>query len=199
MDAESFNLDMLIRSMKELRDVELGPQVRSALEGAELGLDSSTLSELVDELEHDLEEHISRLERISDVLNDEERARPELMPDERKQAVAFQSGCDFEEVDSLCEAFSRARDILGKLATGGREGARLDIKLLFSNLAGLSGADFGSSEEGESSAEDVIRRLFRGREPEKAEETQSLEEFEALFELEDTARPKNRLPKDWNP
>ena len=201
MNAEDFNLDMLISSMKELRQMQLDDQVRSALSSAKLQLDPATLENIIHELESDIEEHIERLERISGVLKDEERKHPEQMPDLRRQEVAFQSGCDFEEVDSLCEAFSRAREILAGLK--GQGGGLLDVKLLFSNLPGLTGMEF--NEEGKPS--NLLRGILDGtihsQTPKPAEDLDSLaarnDEFEALFDLSAPSAPRNRLPKDWKP
>ncbi|MCA8913639.1 MAG: hypothetical protein KDB82_18290 [Planctomycetes bacterium] len=200
MDAEEFNLDMLIDSMKELRQMQLNDQVKQALEDARLKLDPSMLNDFIHELENDIEEHIERLERISGVLKDTERNRPEEMTELRRQEVAFQSGCDLEEVDSLCEAFSRAREILAGLKNRG--GGLIDVKLLFSNLPGLTGLEFG--EDGKSS--NLLRGLLDGtiQTPgAKGEDLDSLaesnDEFEALFDLDQTRAPKNRLPKDWKP
>jgi hypothetical protein len=198
VDAEEFNLEMLINSMKELRQMQLNDQVREALEGAKLRLDQNMVNELIHELETDIEEHIQRLEKISNVLTEEERAHPELIDGVRRQEVAFQSGCDLEEVDSLCEAFSRAREILTGLKRRGS--GVLDVKLLFSNLPGLSGMDVA----GEGDVSNVLRGLLDGSVQSRAESDLSdiaarNDEFEELFDLEQTKAPKNRLPKDWNP
>ena len=200
VNAEDFNLDMLISSMKELRQMQLNDQVKQALNDAKLKLDPGMLDDFIHELEHDIEEHIERLERISGVLKDEERSHPEEMAELRRQEVAFQSGCDLEEVDSLCEAFSRAREILAGLK--GQGAGMLDVKLLFSNLPGLTG--FEMNEGGKSS--NLLRGLLDGtiHTPGSQQEdldalAQQNDEFEALFDLGQTYAPKNRLPKDWKP
>lgn len=200
MNSEEFNLDVLISSMKELRQMQLDDQVRQALESARLKLDPGTLEDFIHELEHDIEEHIERLERISGVMKAEERSHPERMEDLRRREVAFQSGCDLEEVDSLCEAFSRAREILAGLK--GQGGGVIDVKLLFSNLPGLTGMEI--SEVGKAS--NILRGLLDGTIQSRKPETENLdalagrnEEFEQLFELGSTNAPKNRLPKDWKP
>ena len=203
MNAEEFNLDVLISSMKELRQMQLDNQVRQALENAKLKLDPGTLEDFIHELESDIEEHIERLERISGVLIEEERAHPERMEDMRRREVAFQSGCDLEEVDSLCEAFSRAREILAGLKKGGS--GVIDVKLLFSNLPGLTGLP--GTEDGEpGKTSSLLRGLLDGTihsrpmpAPDLNELTARNDEFEALFDLEGTSAPKNRLPKDWKP
>ncbi|MCB9894128.1 MAG: hypothetical protein H6839_06760 [Planctomycetes bacterium] len=202
MNAEEFNLDMLISSMKELRQMQLDDQVRQALENAKLKLDPGTLEDFIHELETDIEEHIERLERISNVLHEQERNHPELMEDDRRREVAFQSGCDLEEVDSLCEAFSRAREILAGLKKGG--GGVIDVKLLFSNLPGLTGLPGTEDEPGKASS--LLRGLLDGTihtrktpDPDLNELTARNDEFEALFDLEATSAPRNRLPKDWKP
>lgn len=198
MNAEDFNLDMLINSMKELRQMQLNDQVREALEGAKLKLDPSMVNELIHELETDIEEHIDRLENISEVLTEDERAHPERLETDRRREIAFQSGCDLEEVDSLCEAFSRAREILSGLK--GQGGGVLDVKLLFSNLPGIGGFQV----MGEGEVPEVLRGLLDGSmrpgdEGELPDAPAGNDEFEALFDLEQTKAPKNRLPKDWNP
>jgi hypothetical protein len=194
VNANEFNLETLISSMKELRQMQLNDQVRQALEKARLNLDPALLNEAISELETDIEEHIERLERIAGVLQAPERAFPEHMVELRRQEVAFQSGCDLEEVDSLCEAFSRAREILAGLK---EEGGVLDIKLLFSNLPGLTGMEFG---EGDDKAANLLRGILDGTI--QTPPTENLDElvtrntdFEALFDLERTVAPKNRLPK----
>ena len=199
MNADDFNLDMLISSMKELRQMQLDDQVRSALSSAKLQLDPAMLENIIHELESDIEEHIERLERISGVLKDDERKNPEQMGELRRQEVAFQSGCDFEEVDSLCEAFSRAREILAGLK--GEGGGVLDVKLLLSNLPGLTAMEF--DQEGQPS--NLLRGILDGTiHTGKAKPAKDLDalaanndDFEALFDLEAPSAPKNRLPKDW--
>ena len=199
MNADDFNLDMLISSMKELRQMQLDDQVRSALSSAKLQLDPATLENIIHELESDIEEHIERLERISGVLKEEERKNPEQMTELRRQEVAFQSGCDFEEVDSLCEAFSRAREILAGLK--GQGGGVVDVKLLFSNMPGLTGLDFDS----EGRPTNLLRGILDGtiQTPKQPEDLDTLstrnDDFEALFDLSEPKGPKNRLPKDWKP
>lgn len=199
MNADDFNLDMLISSMKELRQMQLDDQVRNALSSAKLQLDPATLDNIIHELESDIEEHIERLERISGVLNENERKSPEQMPELRRQEVAFQSGSDFEEVDSLCEAFSRAREILAGLK--GQGSGMIDVKLLFSNMPGLTGLEF--DDEGRPS--NLLRGILDGtiQTPKQPEDLDNLatrnDEFEALFDLSAPSAPKNRLPKDWKP
>ncbi|MBZ0136643.1 MAG: hypothetical protein K8I27_09750 [Planctomycetes bacterium] len=199
MNPNDFNLDMLINSMKELRQMQLNDQVRSALASAKLQLDAATLDNIIHELETDIEEHIERLERIAGVLNEEERKHPEQMPGLRRQEVAFQSGCDFEEVDTLCEAFSRAREILAGLK--GQQSGVIDVKLLFSNLPGLTGLEF--NEDGQPAG--FLRGILDGAiqvpktEPNLDAIAARNDEFEALFDLEAPGAPKNRLPKDWKP
>jgi hypothetical protein len=197
LNADGFNLESLISSMKELRHMQLGDQVRQALEGAKLGLDPAALKDLVHELESDIEEHIGRLEKISEVMTTEERRQPELMEATRRQEVAFKSGCDTEEVDSLCEAFSRAREIL---AGAKGHGGVLDLKLLFSNIPGLSGIDLAPGSDGVRKVPaQILEEILGGkfRTPPSTPDTEpSLEE---LFDLEKTATPRNRLPKDWKP
>jgi hypothetical protein len=195
VNAEEFNLDMLISSMKELRQMQLNDQVREALEGAKLKLDPGTLNDFIHELEHDLAEHIERLERISGVLKPIERQQPERMDEDRKREVAYQSGCDIEEVESLCEAFSRAREILAGLK--GRGNGIIDVKLLFNNLPGLTGIEI--TEGGK--AGNLLRGLLDGSiQPRARQDLDALssrnDEFEALFDLGQTGAPKNRLPKD---
>jgi hypothetical protein len=195
VNGEDFNLDMLISSMKELRQMQLNDQVREALEGAKLKLDQNTLNDFIHELEHDLAEHIERLERINGVLKPAERQQPERMEEERKREVAYQSGCDIEEVESLCEAFSRAREILAGLK--GRGGGVIDVKLLFNNLPGLTGIEIVEGGK----AGNLLRGLLDGSiQPRARQDLDTLvtrnDEFEALFELKATAGPKNRLPKD---
>ncbi len=204
MDPKNFSLDNLIASMKELRQMQLSDQVRQALEGARLGVDASTLNELIHEIEHDIEEHIERLERISAVMTAEERAHPEHLDELRRREVAFKSGCDLEEVDSLCETFSRAREILAGLRT--ENGKGIDVRLLFSNLPGL---DLGNQEN----AVHILRGLLdgsinarRNTQPLRKTESQPKPEnstdpaaMDNLFDLDAPYVPKNRLPKDWKP
>lgn len=196
MDAEKFTLDSLIQSMKDLRTMELGDQVKQALEGAKLGVDSSSLSDLIREIETDIEEHIERLERMGAVMNNDERSHPEMLDEIRRREIAFQSGCDLEEVESLCEAFSRAREILAGLK---QQGGVIDVKLLFSNLPGISGMSF----DGEGASE-LLRGLLDGTfRPSKGSESEDVVvrpgDLEEQFDLTRTSAPKNRLPKDWKP
>lgn len=200
LNADDFNLDTLINSMKELRQMQLDDQVRSALSSARLQLDPATLEHIIHELESDIEEHIVRLESISKVLSEDERRNPERMLEARRQEVAFQSGSDFEDVDSLCEAFSRAREILAGLK--GQDGAVLDVRLLFGSLPpGLTGIDFG----GEGAPSNLLRGILDGSihsalpTPDLDELVTRNTEFEDLFDLETKASPRNRLPKDWKP
>lgn len=197
LNADSFNLDSLINSMKELRHMQLGDQVRQALEGAKLGLDPAALKDLVHELESDIEEHIGRLEKMSGVMTPEERSHPEAMETARRQEVAFKSGCDTEEVDSLCEAFSRAREILAG-ATG--HGGVLDLKLLFSNIPGLSGIELAPGPDGVAKVPaQILEEILGGRHPSGRRKEPAEPALEDLFDLEKPATPKNRLPKDWDP
>lgn len=200
MDAEDFNLDMLINSMKELRQMQMNDQVKQALQDAKLKLDPGMLDEFIHELENDIEEHIERLERISEILVEDERNHPETMTELRRQEVAFKSGCDLEEVDSLCEAFNRAREILAGLKNRG--GGLIDVKLLFSNLPGLTGLDLGEGSKSSS----LLRGLLDGSihtpgqtQADLDKLTERNDEFEALFDLGRTEAPRNRLPKDWKP
>lgn len=177
--------------------MSLGEQVRQALEGARLGFDASTLAELVRELESDIEEHIERLEKMSGVMTAAERSFPERMTTQRRQEVAFQSGCDQEEVDSLCTAFSRAREML----SGSNGAAALDLKLLFSNLPGLSGIDLKGPDGVPKVPSQVLEDLLSGRfpSPAVAPPAPADGELEAMFDLEKVSTPRNRLPKDWKP
>lgn len=201
MSYDSFSIDVLIASMKQLRGMELGQHVHDALEGVETGLDEGALRELVEELQHDLEEHIERLERISGVLTAAEKEKPETMSVERRREVAWQSKCDPEEVDSLCEAFERARQILSRMGAGGA----VDFRLLLTNLSGLFGKGGEPGEEPNGAVfivPEMFRKLMRGAkrtEAGKAAGRRELDEFEQLFDLEKTSAPKNRLPKDWKP
>lgn len=207
MDPKNFSLDNLIASMKELRQMQLSDQVRQALEGTRLGVDPSTLNELIHEIEHDIEEHIERLERISAVMSTEERGHPEHLDELRRREVAFKSGCDLEEVDSLCETFNHAREILAGLRADGGKG--IDVRLLFSNLPGL---DLGNQEN----AAQILRGLLdgtinarRNTQPLRKTESQPKAgdaskqgldgDLEGLFDLDTPYVPKNRLPKDWKP
>ncbi len=196
MDADNFTLETLIRSMKDLRTMQLGDQVKQALEGSKLGLDAGSLSDLIREIESDIEEHIERLERMKAVMADDEQANPELMDELRRREVAFKSGCDLEEVESLCEAFSRAREILAGLKQKG--GGLVDVKLLFSNLPGLSGMQF----EGDGPAQ-ILRGILEGtlqREDSTIDDVVVRpEDLDSQLDLTRTAAPKNRLPRDWKP
>lgn len=196
MNADDFNLASLISSMKELRTMSLGEQVRRALEGHRLGFDANTLADLVRELETDIEEHIERLEKISGVMTVQERAQPEKMPTLRRQEVAFQAGCDLEEVDSLCDAFSRARELLAGHGSGG---GPIDLKLLFSNLPGLSGLDITKGSDGVPKVPaQILEEVLGGKLPRLPKPAPD-GSLEALFDLEKTSAPRNRLPKDWKP
>ena len=196
MNADSFNLDSLITSMKELRHMQLGDQVRQALEGAKLGFDPATLSELVRELESDIGEHIERLERISGVMTPAERAQPENMENARRQEVAFKSGCDTEEVDSLCEAFSRAREILAGVKGGGL----VDLRLLFSNIPGLTGIELAPGPDGVPKVPaQILEEVLGGKIPFIRRKSKSEPPLEDLFDFSKPAIPKNRLPRDWKP
>ncbi len=198
MEADDFKLSMLINSMKELRELQLNDQVREALENAQVKLNPKLVDQMIDELETDIEEHIERLERMAEVMTPDERDHPEQLEGTRRQEVAFQSGCDLEEVDSLCEAFSRAREILAGLKEQG--GGVLDVKLLFGNLPG-----FGGIQIGEGDPSNMIQGLLDGKleVPSSTRDldklVQSNDEFEELFDLGETGRPRNRLPRDWKP
>ncbi len=196
MDAEKFTLETLISSMKDLRRMQLSDQVKEALDSAKLGVDQSSLNDLIKEIESDIEEHIERLERMHAVMTDDERAHPELLDEIRRREVAFKSGSDLEEVDSLCEAFSRAREILAGLKQKG-DGI-IDVKLLFSNLPGLSGLQI----DGEGASQllrGILDGTYRPPRSEAADVVVRAEDLEGQFDLTRTAAPKNRLPKDWKP
>lgn len=200
MGADNFNLETLIRSIKELRNMELAQQLREALRTQELGtMDASLISEMVEEIENDLEEHISRLERIYGVLTEEERARPETMTPARQQEVAWQSKCDLDEVQGLCEAFARAREILGTL---GGERRMIDLRLLLTNMGGVMGVDaVQDTPNGIQFNPEFLKRLVqKGALPARSDKPKpraDLAEFEAQFDMDAPAQPKNRLPKDW--
>ncbi|MCC7510677.1 MAG: hypothetical protein IT464_15040 [Planctomycetes bacterium] len=199
MDAEKFTLETLISSMKDLRRMQLSDQVKQALDSAKLGVDQASLNDLIKEIESDIEEHIERLERMHAVMTEDERAHPELLDEIRRREVAFKSGSDLEEVDSLCEAFSRAREILAGLKQKG-DGV-IDVKLLFSNLPGLSGLPM----DGEGASQllrGILDGTYRPPQPEAADvmvRAESAEDLEAQFDFSRTSAPKNRLPKDWKP
>ncbi|MEE9312835.1 MAG: hypothetical protein V3V10_10550 [Planctomycetota bacterium] len=206
VDSENFNLETLIESMKELRDVSLADQVKQALESASLGLDEGAIDGLVNELESDIKEQIKRLELISGALTSDERFAPEEMEHARRLEVAYQAGCDIEEVDSLCEAFRRAREVLARITKNGT--TAVDIKLLFGNLPGSGGFAMGVDENGVPMVpSQIFEKLMNGGEFPFAEsedidhssENIGIDDFEDLFDLEHTDGPKNRLPKDWNP
>jgi hypothetical protein len=119
------------------------------------------------------------------------------MDELRRREVAFKSGCDLEEVESLCDAFSRAREILAGLKQKG-SGA-IDVKLLFSNLPGLSGMQL----DGEGPSQ-LLRGILEGTfvpSPESDSDGVVVrpEDLERQFDLSRTAAPKNRLPRDWKP
>ncbi|MBE7491279.1 MAG: hypothetical protein HS108_05920 [Planctomycetes bacterium] len=195
MNADNFHLGTLISSMKDLRRMSLGDQIRQALQGEKIGLDPAALAELVRELETDIEEHIERLERIAGAMTEPERHYPERMEPERRAEVAFKAGCDIEEVDSICDAFSRAREILAGQATGGV----IDLKLLFSNIPGFAGFEVTRGPDGVPKVPaQIIEEALgaRGLAPRKP---QTDTDLEALFDLEKTAAPRNRLPRDWKP
>jgi hypothetical protein len=222
VDAQHFTLDVLISQMKELRQMHLGDQVKAALESTSLGIDSATLSELVREFESDIEEHIERLERIGTVLTEAERANPEHIEPERRREIAFKSGCDFEEIDSLCEAFERARALMEELKA---KGGVLDIKELFSTLPGLSGIESdevqsgllkgildgsikpfppkgASQQSGDKDDDDTGKHLnlLSPKGPNKRRDKGNGEvPLEDQIDTGRTHAPKNRLPKDWNP
>ncbi len=201
--ADNFNLDVLIKSIKDLRNMELAQHLREALRTQDLnGMDASLISELVEELENDIEEHISRLERICAVLTPEERLRPESMNSLRQQEVAWQAKCDLDEVAGVCEAFARAREILGSMGSGERQS--LDLRVLFSNLGGVMGVDaVKDSGEGLQFTPEFLQKLLqKGMAAQRAQAKKKsagseLSDFESQFDLEKPAQPKNRLPKDW--
>lgn len=213
MDADKFNFDLLIRSIKELRNRELAVQLRDALSASNLGMDQAMVSEFIHELENDLEEHIARLERIRDEMTPAEREQPESMDPLRRQAVAFNAQCDVEEIDGLCEAFGRAREMLGNVGTDGK--VKLDIKLLFTNLGGIVGLDIGGDAAGDGSAPldnvtgqsmpPFLHKLLQGglkaRTPRhdrgSSEDALDGPDFEAMFDTSRTSEPKNRLPRDF--
>ena len=204
MAADNFNLDVLIKSIKELRNMELAKQLREALRTQEMStMDSGLISELVEEIENDLEEHISRLERICAVLTPEERARPENMNHQRQQEVAWQSKCDLDEVQGVCEAFARAREILGSV--GGNERRVLDVRMLLSNLGGVMGMEaVKETPEGLQFTPEFLQKLMqKGLASQKAgvpaanKPRKEIDDFEALFDLDKPAQPKNRLPKNF--
>jgi hypothetical protein len=178
--------------MKELRRMSLGDQVKQALDAAKLRLDPGMMTELLRELESDIEEHIERLERISSVLSPAERAQPERLAQDRRREVAFQSGSDLEDVDSLCEAFERARQILSGLQSGS---GVPDLRVLFSNLPGFPGMNSADAEEQARMLEAMLKRAAKaaGRAP--APES----DLESEFDFSRTVSPKNRLPRDWQP
>ncbi|MCC6466162.1 MAG: hypothetical protein IT463_12550 [Planctomycetes bacterium] len=193
MGADAFNLDALIRSMRDLGKTQLSDQVRRALEGARIGLDPNTVEELINELQSNLAEHIDRLERIAGVLSDDERQYPERMPAPRRQQVAVAAGCDTEEVEELCEAFNRAREILARHGDG--EG-RIDVRLLFGKLPGLN---FGPGEDGLPQVPSQVLEGLLERAARASEVPSQPDELEELFDFKKAAQPKNRLPKDWKP
>ncbi|MBX3460803.1 MAG: hypothetical protein KF696_12720 [Planctomycetes bacterium] len=198
VDADKFTLETLIKSMKDLRGMSLGEQVREAINGAKLGIDPESIADLVRELESDIEEHIDRLERMHAVMSDDERAHPELLDELRKREVAFKSGNDLEEVESLCEAFSRAREILAGLKKQG--GGVIDVKLLFSNLPGLSGLQL-DGEGGNELLRGILDGTYkaRGTESEVNDVIVRAEDLAGQIDLTRVAAPKNRLPKNWKP
>ncbi len=201
--ADNFNLDILIKSIKDLRNMELARQLREVLRTQDLGgMDTGLISELVEELENDLEEHISRLERICAVLTAEERLRPESMNHARQQEVAWQSKCDPDEVQGVCEAFARARELLGSMGTGERQ--NLDLRVLLTNLGGVMGLEaVKETPQGLQFTPEFLQKLMqKGMAGPKAgvparKPNKELADFEAQFDLEQPAQPKNRLPKDW--
>lgn len=207
MSADNFSLEVLIRSIKELRNVELARHLRDALRTQDLGMDAGIISDLIEELENDIEEHIARLERICGVLTPSERQQPESMNHERQQEVAWQAKCDLDEVESLCEAFAKAREILGSM--GGAERQNLDLRVLFSNMGGMFGIDgeaVKDSGEGVAFTPQFLQKLLqKGLASQRADASRKvsgndpsdLTAFEAQFEMDSPAVPKNRLPKDW--
>jgi len=118
----------------------------------------------------------------------------------RRQEVAFQSGCDLEEVDSICDAISRGREILTDNADSR---GQLDLRLLFSKLPGITGIDIGKGPDGVPKVpSQVLEELFGVRRATQERPTAPIKKegaLEELFDLEKTAAPKNRLPKDWKP
>ncbi|CAG0971196.1 hypothetical protein PLCT2_01360 [Planctomycetaceae bacterium] len=199
--ADNFNLDILIKSIKDLRNMELARQLREALRTQDLnGMDTGLISELVEELENDLEEHISRLERICAVLTAEERLRPESMNHARQQEVAWQSKCDLDEVQGVCEAFARARELLGTMGSSERQ--NLDLRVLLSNLGGVMGLEaVKETPQGLQFTPEFLQKLMQkgltGPKPARKQPSKELDDFEALFDLDKPVQPKNRLPKDF--
>lgn len=196
VDADKFTLETLIRSMKDLRGMSLGEQVREAINGAKLGIDPDSIADLVRELETDIEEHIGRLERMYAVMSEDERAHPELLDELRRREIAFKSGNDLEEVDSLCEAFTRAREMLAGLKRNGS--GVIDIKLLFSNLPGLSGMQL-DGEGGSVLLKGILDGSFKPR-PAESEANDVVvrpQDLEAQIDLTRVSAPKNRLPRNW--
>ncbi|MBP9891556.1 MAG: hypothetical protein KBG84_06580 [Planctomycetes bacterium] len=199
--ADNFNLDILIKSIKDLRNMELARQLREALRTQDLnGMDTGLISELVEELENDLEEHISRLERICAVLTAEERLRPESMNHARQQEVAWQSKCDLDEVQGVCEAFARARELLGTMGSSERQ--NLDLRVLLSNLGGVMGLEaVKETPQGLQFTPEFLQKLMQkgltGPKPARKQPSRELDDFEALFDLDKPVQPKNRLPKDF--
>jgi Signal peptide binding domain len=202
--ADNFNLDILIKSIKDLRNMELARQLREALRTQDLsGMDTGLISELVEELENDLEEHISRLERICAVLTADERLRPESMNHARQQEVAWQSKCDLDEVQGVCEAFARARELLGTM--GAAERQNLDLRVLLTNLGGVMGLEaVKETPQGLQFTPEFLQKLMQkglaANKPAASARKQTsreLDEFEALFDLDKPVQPKNRLPKDF--
>ncbi|MCC6572233.1 MAG: hypothetical protein IT462_00450 [Planctomycetes bacterium] len=211
---DKFTLDLLIKSIKDLRNRELADQLRGALAQANLGLDKDAVAELIHELEHDLEEHITRLERMQAAMTPEEREQPEHMDLLRKQAVAYASQTDLEEIETLCEAFARAREMMVNLTENGK--VQFDVKLLFNNLGGIVGLDIGRRAEGETPADNgqpmpqFLQRLLQNglknrapkrdevaSKPAPFEDTLNGPSFEDMFDTRQVATPKNRLPRDF--
>ena len=202
--ADNFNLDILIKSIKDLRNMELARQLREALRTQDLsGMDTGLISELVEELENDLEEHISRLERICAVLTPDERLRPESMNHARQQEVAWQSKCDLDEVQGVCEAFARARELLGSMGPGERQ--NLDLRVLLTNLGGVMGLEaVKETPQGLQFTPEFLQKLMQKGlaahkpvAPARKQPSRELDDFEALFDLDKPVQPKNRLPKDF--
>jgi hypothetical protein len=208
VDSENFSLDVLIRQMKDLQGSQLGDQVRAALEHARLGMDESSLAELVNEFQSDLQEHIGRLERINRELTMEERSSPENMSAERRREVAFKSGCDFEEIDSLCEAFAQVRSVLEELR---QKGGSFDVSLLLGNLPGMAGIESDEVQHGllkgildgtiqpgatEGNRKSHLNFMQAGGKRRAEKRSGDLED---QIDTSRTHEPVNRLPKDWNP
>lgn len=196
---DNFSLDVLIKSIKDLRNMELARHLREALKTQEFGADSGLISELVEELENDIEEHIARLERIGAVLTPEERQSPEKLSHLRQQEVAWQAKCDLDEVQSLCEAFARAREIMGNL--GAAERQNMDLRAMFGNLGSVLGLDaqsFKDNGDGMVFSPQFLQKLLqKGLAAQREAARKKQDRLDDLFDFDTPATPRNRLPKDW--